>query len=628
MTLSQPSIAAGVPSWRGLRRGIFSEPVAAGLYGGLVVVLLGFSSGGFKPSTWGWAGLVCFAIAATAWLLKGRAELGSAAAVFLGALACFTAWTALSLLWTTSITSTVNEVQRNLSYVSIVAAGVALAGVRPGRSLAAGVTAGVTLLSLYALASRLFPGRFVAFSSASYGYRLTLPITYWNSLGLVAVLALVLCFGYAARGAHGLTRVVGAAPIPALAATAFFTFSRGAWAALAIGLFVAFALDRRRLGLTATALALTPSAALALVAAGRRQGLTHVGATLGEARADGHELFLVLIGLCAVSAAASFVIQIVERRGSVPNAVRRAFAAALVVVLLATAGVVWAKAGSPWHLTRRAWSALNAPPPEASSDVTTRLFQFSSSGRLQLWKGALDGFAAHPLAGSGGGTFWELWPRYRHRPLPTGQAHSIVFGTLAELGAVGMALLGVGLLTPLAAAIRLRSNPLVAPAAGSYAAWLAHAATDWDWQLLAVGSAGLLIGGSIVVQLGGRQLRSLGSMLLAGASVVAGALMFYALLGDRALATAQQALAAGNTRAATHSYDRAAGLAPWSSAPDQGRASVALIEGDKELAVQFLERAIRKDPNSWALWHELAQLATGRTRARASQQFRRLNPYP
>ena len=59
--------------------------------------------------------------------------------------------------------------------------------------------------------------------------RLSYPITYWNALGLLASLGIVFCLHMATR-ARGprLTRVLGAAAVPLLATTVYFTFSRGA----------------------------------------------------------------------------------------------------------------------------------------------------------------------------------------------------------------------------------------------------------------------------------------------------------------------------------------------------------------------------------------------------------------
>src|SRR5207249_4783363 len=70
--------------------------------------------------------------------------------------------------------------------------------------------------------------------------------------------------------------------------------------------------------------------------------------------------------------------------------------------------------------------------------------------------------------------------------------------TLAELGLVGFVLLVFVLAVPVVAAWRIRGRPLVAGAYGEYAAFAAHAAVDWDWELPAVTLAGLFCGALLV----------------------------------------------------------------------------------------------------------------------------------
>ena len=66
--------------------------------------------------------------------------------------------------------------------------------------------------------------------------RLSYPLTYWNALGLLASLGIVFSSTWRPGPAgRGVTRVLGAAAIPLLATTVYFTFSRGAILAGVIG---------------------------------------------------------------------------------------------------------------------------------------------------------------------------------------------------------------------------------------------------------------------------------------------------------------------------------------------------------------------------------------------------------
>ena len=52
---------------------------------------------------------------------------------------------------------------------------------------------------LYGLLTRLFPDRLGVFDSIAV-YRLAAPVGYWNTLGILASMGMVLTFGFAARG--------------------------------------------------------------------------------------------------------------------------------------------------------------------------------------------------------------------------------------------------------------------------------------------------------------------------------------------------------------------------------------------------------------------------------------------
>src|SRR5579884_658029 len=70
---------------------------------------LGFSSGGFFPATLGWAAVLALAFTAVAGTIAGWPAPTKESMVFLGAVAGLVAWTALSLLWSVSRTSTAHE---------------------------------------------------------------------------------------------------------------------------------------------------------------------------------------------------------------------------------------------------------------------------------------------------------------------------------------------------------------------------------------------------------------------------------------------------------------------------------------------------------------------------------------
>ena len=79
----------------------------------------------------------------------------------------------------------------------------------------------------YALSTRLLPETFGDFDSTTTSYRLTDPFPYWNMLGGLAGLTLVVALGLAVRAQPVWLRCLAAASLPLLALTLYFTFSRG-----------------------------------------------------------------------------------------------------------------------------------------------------------------------------------------------------------------------------------------------------------------------------------------------------------------------------------------------------------------------------------------------------------------
>ena len=103
---------------------------------------------------------------------------------FVGALAAFAAWQAVSAIWGPA-TAAGLETERTFVYVAAAVALLALVGREYARFLVAGVLAGIVVVSLYALSTRLFPNGFNSVNTWS-GARLSTPIGYWNGLGIVA----------------------------------------------------------------------------------------------------------------------------------------------------------------------------------------------------------------------------------------------------------------------------------------------------------------------------------------------------------------------------------------------------------------------------------------------------------
>ena len=119
--------------------------------------------------------------------------------------------------------------------------------------------------------------------------------------------------------------------------------------------------------------------------------------------------------------------------------------------------------------------------------------------RTPYWRAALHDAHAHPLSGSGAGSFHAYWSSHRTIDVSVQDAHSLYLETLAELGPVGLLLVLLVLVPPYVAGVIARSDPAVPVAAGGYAAFLVHAGIDWDWEMPATTVAGLACAAAMLV---------------------------------------------------------------------------------------------------------------------------------
>jgi O-antigen ligase len=120
--------------------------------------------------------------------------------------------------------------------------------------------------------------------------------------------------------------------------------------------------------------------------------------------------------------------------------------------------------------------------------------------RVDYWTVALSQWQENMSLGSGAGTFALFWLQ-EGSPSAVLDAHSLYVETLAELGPLGLVLLGVTLAVPIVAAVGAHNDPLVAGAAAAYVAFLVHAGLDWDWEMPAVTLVGLLCGIGVLVSM-------------------------------------------------------------------------------------------------------------------------------
>ena len=221
-------------------------------------------------------------------------------ALFLSGMTAFVAWVGLSVLWTESIPGSVREFERDVIYVALAFALAVFGRYLSARGLALGLLAGIASVAAYALTTRLFPTHFAAPDPIA-AYQLSVPLGYWNALGLLAAMGMVLALGVAG---HANVRVIRMAAGPAMCVIApamLFTFSRGAWVAAAIGLVAMFVLDSHRIALAAAAAAIAVPVGCLVWLGMISRPLTDAQATVAEAAQSGRRYALAVILLACLS---------------------------------------------------------------------------------------------------------------------------------------------------------------------------------------------------------------------------------------------------------------------------------------------------------------------------------------
>jgi hypothetical protein len=558
----------------------------------------------------------------------GRLEV-----VYLAALAALLAWTWLSAAWSLDAAQSVLEGERTLVYLAAALTALLVFRAASAALLLAGVLAAIALVASSALIVHLLSGKRSAselVGAVPYAEsKLAGSLGYSNALGLFAALGILIACGFAASLKMGPGRAASGAAFVVLATTLYLTFGRGAWAALAFGVLAMLAVDPRRLELSAVLLALTVPTALALLVAARSDALTRHGSPHHELLREGRRLALALLVLSAAAAGVAYLAPRIVALVAEKRRRRRAYAVMVgaTAAALLVAGVI--VAGGPVKLVRQAYGSFGTPSPSQQTDLNRRLLSLSGSGRAEYWRVAWTTYREHPVSGAGAGSFGREWLRERHNDLPVRDAHSLYLETLAELGPVGLALLLVLVVAPLAAGLRARKHPLAPVALGAYAAYLAHTGIDWDWELPAVTVAGLACGLSLLLLVrvddATRSEQALG-VPAAALMLVLAAVAALGLLGNRAAATSSNAYEAGRWREASERARTAIRWMPWSAQGWRLLGEAQLARGEVGAARASFVTGIEKDSGDWELWLDLALASEGEAYRHALARASALNP--
>jgi O-antigen ligase len=614
------------------------------LPGGLVVYFA-FNSGGFHPGAPAYVAIILCLV------LVGRLAFSSApfagiSRLWLLATAAFAAFALLTLLsgaWSHAPGVARVEFDLPLVYLLTMLVFGSIPRTRPRlRWMLRGFATAAVVVCGAGLITRTLPHVWPT-TPTIVNNRLSFPITYWNVLGLLAALGIVLCVHLSSDLREPrVSRVLGAGAVPILASTLLFTFSRGAMATCIVAL-VAYSLIGRPRGLLSSVLAAGPAAAIAVKVAYDANLLATLDPTTAGAVAQGRHVATVVV-LCAVGASLlravlALVLDEPLRGIHLPAHVRApvawtgwgAIAAAAVIAAVALNGTI----------TREYHRFLHPSLADNPADTRARLSDPSNTGRLDQWKVAWHQFERRPVFGQGAGMFANTWARRRPTPLFVVDAHSLYLETLDELGGIGLVLLLIPMVTVLArvaSRARGRGRPLYGAVFAVLLGWALHAGVDWDWEMPVVTVVFFALGGFVLARRGHPDGRprpdprlptgwpSRAAVGIACALVAV--LPAFTWLSQRKLDDAAYAFSHGNCEAARQAALSSISILGNRPQPYEIVSYCDVRLGMPQAALASIRNALALDPNDWNYHYDLAvmQAAAGQDPRAAARQALSMDP--
>ena len=365
--------------------------------------MLAFFSGGYFDGPRVWAGLIAWVLVAVAALAARRPIPSSGPArLALGGLALLAVWTLISFTWSPVAGTAYHDGQRVFLYLGVMLAASALLGGRAVRLVEPAIGATALVVVGYGLSERLVPWLLSFQHSISAQGRLEQPLTYWNAMGAVAAIGLVLAARLAGdRNRPERMRIVAAVAAAPLGLGLYMSFSRGALFACAAGLLALLVLDANFATLRGIALALG-AGVLATLCAAPFSGVTLLSGSHHHRVLQGT---VVLVLLAAIMIAAALTQRALCRREREQRLSTDALPLPRRAGITATVLVI---AGFGLFLLVGAKEKSTAPLASGATRLTSL-----QSNRYAYWRVAWRAFKVEPLHGVGGGGWATYWLRYR-----------------------------------------------------------------------------------------------------------------------------------------------------------------------------------------------------------------------